>query len=151
MAMIQFPRGQGAVGRSVYQKLRELKHLHEVAWTDEFRYKRQEELTAADKKKVADEKTKGIEYRPIRSKAERGVALNAQKTNSIADMATVLAGAGSGNEIVAAKEDAGENPDMVDVSISWANDQDKEYAEAWSKNVTHGLFSRPAYTSGEVV
>jgi hypothetical protein len=149
MAMIQFPEGQGSVGRSVYQKLRELKHLHEVAWTDEFRYKSPEEFTAADKKKIAEEKAKGVDYKPVRSKAERGVALNAQKTNSIADMAAVLAGHGNGNPIVSATGSSGDERETVPVSISWVNDQDKDYAETWSRNVTHGLFGEPAYTSGE--
>jgi hypothetical protein len=151
MAMIQFPEGQGAVGRSVYQKLRELKHLHEVSWTDEFRYKSPEEFTDADKKKIAEEKTKGNDYKPVRSKADRGVALNAQKTNSIADMAAVLSGNGNGNgsKVLTADEATGEKGELVKVSISWANDQDKEYAESWSENVSHDVFEQPAYISGK--
>lgn len=149
MALIQFPEGQGAVGRSVYQKLRELKHLHEVSWTDEFRYKSPREFTAADKKKIAQEKASGNGYKPVRSKAERGIALNAQKTNSIADMAAVLAGHGNGNEIAVANTATDGQPDPIQVSIRWANDQDKEYAEAWSKNVTHTLLDDPAYISGK--
>ncbi|KHO00777.1 uncharacterized protein MAM_01555 [Metarhizium album ARSEF 1941] len=148
MALIQFPKGRGAVGRSVYQRLRELKHLHEVSWTDAFRYKSAQEFTAADEKRIADEKAAGNEYKPVRSKAERGIALNAQKTNSIADMAAVLAGYGNGNAIATANSVTDGQPHLVQVSISWANDQDKDYAEAWSKNVTHGLLDEPAYTSG---
>ncbi|QPH16468.1 hypothetical protein C2857_001126 [Epichloe festucae Fl1] len=147
MAMIRFPKGRGDVGRSVYQKLRELKHLHEVAWTDEFRYKRPEEFTVADKKKIAEEKANGKEYRPVRSKVERGIALNAQRTNSIADMAAVLSGSGSGNKVRALSTKNAET-ELVPVSISWANDHDRDYAEAWSKNVTHGLFEQLAYGSG---
>lgn len=144
--MIQFPAGHGAVGRSVYQKLRELKHLHEVAWTDEFRRKRPAEYTADDKKKIAEEKAKGNDYHPIRSKEERGIALNAQKTNAIADMAVVLAGQGAGNKMLASEAE-GERQ-LVEVSVSWSNDQDKQYAETWSENVTHELFEEPAYASG---
>ena len=147
MALIQFPQGQGKIGRSAYQKLRELKHLHEVAWTDEFRQKRPAEFTAADKKKIAEEKKNGNDYKPTRSKEERGIALNAQKTNSIADIAVVLAGNGGGNKV--AMSIARAEPELVSVSINWANDQDKEYAESWSENVTHGLMDEPAYTSGE--
>ncbi|UNI21476.1 hypothetical protein JDV02_007464 [Purpureocillium takamizusanense] len=146
LAMIQFPAGQGAIGRSVFQKLRELKHLHEVAWTDDFRYKRPDEFTAADKKKIAQEKEKGIEYRPVRSKQERGVALNEQKANAIADMAVVLAGQGAGNKVIADEPVDGDRP-LVEVSVSWANDQDKEFAESWSANVTHDLFEQPSYSS----
>ncbi|KAG6039288.1 hypothetical protein E4U41_003018 [Claviceps citrina] len=147
LATIRFPAGQGEVGRSVFQRLRELKHLHEVAWTDEFRYKRPEEFTAADKKKIAEERARGKEYRPVRSKAERGTALNAQKTNAIADMAVVLGGSGSGNKVRASSAEGAE-PELVPVSVSWANDQDREYAEAWSENVTHELFDRPTYEAG---
>ncbi|ODA82603.1 hypothetical protein RJ55_01110 [Drechmeria coniospora] len=147
MAMIKFP--QGAIGRSVFQKLRELKHLHEVAWTDEFRYKRPDEFSAADKKKVAEEKAKGVDYRPVRSKAERGIALNAQKKNAIADMAVVLAGQGAGNKVVASESAEGERQ-LADVSVSWSNDLDKGYAESWSINVTHGLLDDAAYSSGIV-
>ena len=32
----------------------------------------------------------------------------------------------------------------------WANDQDKEYAQEWSENVTHGLFEKPTYVSKPV-
>ncbi|KAG5985392.1 hypothetical protein E4U55_003620 [Claviceps digitariae] len=144
MAMIQFPKGQGEVGRSVYQRLRELKHLHEVAWTPDFRYKLPKEFTEADKKKIAEQKANGKEYKPVRSKAERGVALNAQKTNSIADMAAVLAGMGNGNKVNVASSAKGEEPKLVPVEVRWSNDQDREYAESWSTNVLHGLFGQEA-------
>ncbi|KAL7970561.1 transcriptional regulation of mitochondrial recombination domain-containing protein [Trichoderma sp. SZMC 28014] len=148
LAHIRFQPGQGSVGRSVLQKLRELKHLHEVAWTDELRHKRPEEFSSQDKKKIAAEKDKGIDYQPIRSKQERGIALNAQKKNAIADIAAVLAGQGRGNKIVAAETEGG-GKELVDVTVSWANDQDKKFAESWSKNVTHSLFEVPAYVGGE--
>lgn len=147
LALIRFQPGQGSVGRSVFQKLRELKHLHEVAWTDELRHKRPEEYSSQDKKKIAEEKEKGLDYQPIRSKQERGIALNAQKKNAIADMASVLAGEGRGNKVLTAGTEGGKG--LVDVTVSWANDQDKKHAESWSKNVTHSLFEVPTYTSGE--
>ncbi|RTE70535.1 hypothetical protein BHE90_015075 [Fusarium euwallaceae] len=147
-ARISFPEGQGSAGRSVFQKLRELKHLHEVAWDNEFRYKRPEEFTAADRKRIAEEEKKGNPgYRPIRTKQERGIALNAQKPNSVADMAAVLGGLGRGNKIVTNEAAEGEEQKLLDVTVSWANDQDREYAEKWSGNVTHELFENPAYFS----
>lgn len=149
-AQISFPAGQGSIGRSVFQKLRELKHLHEVAWDDEFRYKRPEEFTAADTKKIAEEEKKGNTYRPIRSKEERGVALNRQKANSIADMAAVLGGLGRGNKLVLSEGEEGEKK-LLDVTVSWANDQDREYAEEWSANVTHEMFESPSYFSPKPV
>ncbi|KAM4055282.1 transcriptional regulation of mitochondrial recombination [Hirsutella rhossiliensis] len=152
MAIIQFPAGMGSVGRSVFQKLRELKHLHEVSWPDEFRYKHESEYTEADKRKIADEKANGRSYRPVRSKADRGNALNAQKKNVIADMAVVLAGKGAGNKVVVTKSaDAGkEDGQLVAVTVKWSNDQDMEFAEVWSHNVTHALFEEPAYMSNLV-
>ncbi|KAF4471565.1 transcriptional regulation of mitochondrial recombination domain-containing [Fusarium albosuccineum] len=151
-ARISFPAGQGAVGRSVFQKLRELKHLHEVAWDNEFRYKRPEEYTAADRKRITEEEKKGNKgYRPIRTKEERGIALNAQKQNSVADMAAVLGGLGRGNRITVVDATKGATGELLDVTVSWANDQDKEYAESWSGNVTHELFENPTYVSEKPV
>lgn len=143
--MIEFPTGTGAVGRTVFQKLRELKHLHEVAWGDDFLYKTPDEYTAADKKSVEAAIEKGKTFRPMRNREERGKALNAQKANSIADMAAVLAGNGRGNKIA-----AGQSAEIVPVTVSWANDQDKGFAESWSQNVTHSLLPEQSYTSGEI-
>ncbi|KAH7144009.1 transcriptional regulation of mitochondrial recombination-domain-containing protein [Dactylonectria macrodidyma] len=149
-AHISLPTGQGSVGRSIYQKLRELKHLHEVAWDDEFRRKPVEEYTAADKKRITEEEKKGNPgYRPIRTKQERGIALNRQKPNAIADMAAVLSGLGAGNKIVTTEAAEGVERQLMDVTVNWANDQDQQYAEAWSDNVTHGLFEKPSYVSEE--
>ncbi|EWG46637.1 hypothetical protein FVEG_07049 [Fusarium verticillioides 7600] len=149
-AHISFPAGKGSIGRSVFQKLRELKHLHEVAWDDDFRYKNPEEFSEADRKRVAQQKEKGnMNHRPIRTREERGIALNAQKPNSIADIASVLSGAGRGNKIVLSEDAEGAEKKLLDVKVSWANDQDKEYAQKWSENVTHGLFEKPSYISNE--
>ena len=148
MAIIEFPQGQGSVGRSVFQKLRELKHLHEVAWTDDFRYKSPSEYTHKQKTRLVEEQEKGnFNYRPIRSKKERGIALNAQKANSIADIAAVLSGEGRGNKVTTGERDGAK--DLVQVTVNWANDQDKGFAESWSTNVTHGMFEEPVYVAEE--
>jgi Transcriptional regulation of mitochondrial recombination len=78
MAVIQFPEGHGKIGESVYQKLREFKKMHELSWGDEVLFN--------------DDGTS-------RTKKERGIALNDQKLNAIADLAAVLAGTGKGNLI----------------------------------------------------
>jgi len=140
MAIIEFPQGRGNVGRSVFQKLRELKHLHEVSWPEDMRLKTKDEYTKEDIKRIKNAKEEGRTYVPVRTKRQRGVALCAQKKNSIADMAAVLAGGGRGNKIVASEEG-----ELVPVTVNWANDQDKRYAESWSDNVTHGLVEKPAY------
>jgi hypothetical protein len=78
MAMIKFSEGAGEVGRSVFQKLREFRKRHELEWEEP-------EVKQMDKK-------------------ERGIWLNDQKGNSVADMAAVLGGAGKGNKIWISEE-----------------------------------------------
>lgn len=142
MAVIEFPEGRGNVGRSVFQKLRELKHLHEVSWPEELRHKAEDEYTKDDIKRVKAAKADGRVHIPMRNKRERGVALNAQRKNSIADLAVVLAGEGRGNKVLLSEGG------LVPVTVNWANDQDKRHAESWSDNVTHGLSEEPAYVLG---
>lgn len=99
---------------------------------------------------MAKQQEKGnMDHRPIRTREERGVALNAQKPNSIADIASVLGGAGRGNKIVLSEDAEGAEKKLLDVKVNWANDQDREYAQKWSGNVTHGLFEKPSYISNE--
>lgn len=147
MATIEFPQGQGAVGRTVFQKLRELKHLHEVQWHEDLRYKSEKEYTKQDKKTVKAKHEAGfLEYKPLRTVKQRGKALNAQKGNAIADMAVVLAGEGAGNRVLVSQAEDGAK-DLVQVTVSWANDQDRNFAEEWSTNVTHDLFEEPSYVA----
>lgn len=136
MAIISFPEGQGSVGRSVFQKLRELKHLHEVNWAPDFRLKTPDEYTDGDKEAVENAEKEGRDFTPVRTRKDRGVALNKQKANTIADMAAVLAGQGKGNKMTEAKEGA-----LVGVTVSWRTDLDQNYATEWSDNVSHNLFS----------
>lgn len=68
-------------------------------------------------------------------------------------MAAVLSGLGPGNKMIAVGEaevvsKGGEGPKTLwPVTVNWANDQDRNYAEEWSDNVTHGLFEEPSYVS----
>ncbi|KAL8388593.1 hypothetical protein RB595_009084 [Gaeumannomyces hyphopodioides] len=145
MAIIKFEKGEGNIGRSVYQKLREFKRLHELSWghqTEEFY---------------------GM------SKKDRGHALNNQKANSVADIAAVLGGAGRGNLIwrkpdgeqadaPVPAETATEQPPAADgeqavaagkrtppfpgatlapTQVYWAVDEDAAFASDWSPNVDH--------------
>ncbi|OTA81914.1 hypothetical protein M434DRAFT_401189 [Hypoxylon sp. CO27-5] len=138
LAMIQFPEGYGEVGRSVYQRLRECKTLHELAWGDDMSY-------AGDGKPL--------------SKHERGKKLNDQKANTIADMAAVLGGTGKGNKIwmpitenpeelanLAADDEKNVKEDkqgvkaLVKTQVWWLDDQDRNFAESWSSNVSHHRF-----------
>lgn len=147
MAIINFPKGQGSVGRSVFHKLRELKHLHEVNWSSSFRYKTPEEYTEGDKEAVANAEAQGREFTPIRTRKDRGLALNRQKANTIADMAAVLAGQGKGNKLAAVSDAEGEaKAKLLDVTISWKNNLDQNYAVEWSDNVSHELISDAAET-----
>ncbi|EGX89257.1 hypothetical protein CCM_07509 [Cordyceps militaris CM01] len=141
MAKIAFPKGAGRIGSTVFQKLRELKHLHETAWDDSLLYKKPIEYTE-DEKKAAAKRAAGNEPEPLftRNKAERGKALNAQKANSIADIAAVLGGTGPGNKVVA----AGPGPKkLVEVTVSWASILDAGYAKKWTHNVTHTELVEP--------
>ncbi|KAL2022563.1 hypothetical protein VTK56DRAFT_5170 [Thermocarpiscus australiensis] len=134
IAAVNFGPGQGEVGRSVFQKLRELKKRHALEWEDE----------------------KLLHM----SRHERGVALNDQRANMVADLAAVLAGKGKGNKMVISDEEEEEEkmhvmsdgseeeevvveegkgektPRLHPAVVYWANEQDRYYA-VWSKNVTH--------------
>ncbi|CAK7274035.1 hypothetical protein SEPCBS119000_005962 [Sporothrix epigloea] len=111
MALIQFNEGEGVVGQSVFQKLREFRRLHELSWG----YQR-EDFYAMDRKSL-------------------GAALNDQRSNSIADMAAVLSGAGQGNRIHVRGN--GAEAKLAEAVVFWANEQDRNIAEKWSKNVRH--------------
>ncbi|RYP17534.1 hypothetical protein DL765_004498 [Monosporascus sp. GIB2] len=143
LAMIQFPAGYGEVGRSVFQRLRECKSLHELAWDDDTLY--------------------GEDGRTL-TKHERGERLNDQKANTIADMAAVLGGAGKGNKMrleAVDDDDAPEARELVDAragkpakaarasdlvggllktTVFWSNGLDKNFAAEWPANVTHATF-----------
>lgn len=115
MAVIQFPEGQGEVGRSVFQKMREFRKRHELQWENEEYYKL--------------------------SKQERGVELNDQRANTVADIAAVLGGAGKGNKIweePPAGEGEGQGK-LHSATVFWENPQDHSYAREWPSNVEHQL------------
>lgn len=71
--MIRFDKGQGEIGRNVFQKLREFRRMHELAWGWQAK-----DLIRMNKK-------------------QRGKTILDQKRNAIADIAAVLGGAGRGN------------------------------------------------------
>lgn len=149
--MIQFPTGAGVVGQNAFQKLREFRRRHELEWSDDVLFKTE------PKKGFPGEET-----RKCRNRVERGYAVHAQRTNAIADMAAVLAGAGRGNRLwinatektqlaEGAKELRGarwskigpkkNEPDgrteLVGATVYWKQASDVNYAEEWSDNVTH--------------
>lgn len=137
MAKIEFPKGAGAVGRTVFQKLRELKHLHEVSWDDSLLFKTPLEYSQDEKRWAAKRKPEDEPLKIVRTKAQRGKALNRQKANSVADLAAVLAGEGRGNKIVTPAEGDKGQQKLMDITVSWADIKDMGYAESWSDNVTH--------------
>lgn len=123
MAVIEFPRGQGEVGRSVLHKLREFRKRHELEWGD------QEKI---DEMRKLIKKGRGTSFK-------LGEALNDQKANSVADIAAVLSGSGKGNRIWA-KEPQEEDPGKLhDATIYWQDEVDQSYAQAWPENVRHVL------------
>ncbi|KAF4782861.1 hypothetical protein HER10_EVM0003812 [Colletotrichum scovillei] len=219
MALIQLPAGAGAAGQSVFQKLREFRRMHELAWEDDllYREKRTELLkpkaikpwgvkkykaaaaagavddikysvagetedadapAAEDTKPAAEDLVRVRKI--VRNRHERSLALNDQRANSIADMAAVLAGFGRGNRLVVSSrekkavleegkalegrkwskappakteivsqsggeqvEGATKAPavdELLPATIYWANEDDRNFAQEWSGNVTHDLF-----------
>lgn len=125
MAKIRFPEGEGEVGRSVFQALREFKRRHELEWGYQA-----EEL-----------------YK--KNREERGKELNNQKANVVADIAAVLGGAGKGNLIqhtvvqVTPRTEKDAEPvleqKVVPATIYWANKYDTNFAKSWPENVSHKL------------
>ena len=156
--MIEFPEGYGEVGRSAYQRLRECKSLHELAWGDEMYH---------------DDKTGRLLTRD-----QRGRRLKDQKPYIIADIAAILGGAGKGNKVrpayllgdddVLRTNEPGEEArviemrdgkpyvvdaaagkignvaraeDVVDgllrATVHWVNEDDRKHARTWPPNVTH--------------
>lgn len=75
LCLIEVPKGLGVVGRNVMQKLREFRRRHELEWGWQA-----EELLS-------------------RSRRERGELIHNQRSNAVADIAAVLAGAGRGNRM----------------------------------------------------
>ncbi|KXH69332.1 hypothetical protein CSAL01_07743 [Colletotrichum salicis] len=224
MALIQLPAGAGAAGQSVFQKLREFRRMHELAWEDDLLYRehrtellkpkpikpwgvkqKKNDATAAAvddvKYSVAGEEgdnaasadgTKATTTTPedlvsvrkiVRNRHERSLALNDQRANSIADMAAVLAGFGRGNRLVVSAGEkkavlehgealtgrkwskapppktqlvAGQQSEeevqgggttkapavdqLLPATIYWANEDDRNFAQEWTGNVTHDLF-----------
>ncbi|PHH55446.1 hypothetical protein CFIMG_000584RA [Ceratocystis fimbriata CBS 114723] len=120
LAVVSFPSGQGVVGQSVFQRLREFRtrHLHE--WGDEMFLKPN---PAKPSLKLS------------RSRKERGAAIIAQKPNSIADLAAVLAGAGAGSRMWI--QDESGSKVLCPATVQWANAGDHQYAQSWTDNVTH--------------
>ncbi|TDZ71809.1 hypothetical protein CTRI78_v001772 [Colletotrichum trifolii] len=94
LARIEVPRGAGAAGQSVFQKLREFKRMHELCWGDEIVFRD----TATEVHPEGN--PNGPNRKMVRNRQERARALNDQRANAIADLAAVLAGAGRGNRLI---------------------------------------------------
>jgi hypothetical protein len=121
MAMIEFPEGQGEVGRSVLQKLREFRKRHELEWGDP--------NTRAELAKLIKPWKKGNH--------ELGRALNDQKANSVADIAAVLGGAGKGNLIWVRPQTEEDPGELHKATVHWRDELDQDYAQSWPENVEH--------------
>ncbi|KAK6841607.1 hypothetical protein PG987_002467 [Apiospora arundinis] len=141
MAMIQFPEGQGHIGRSVYHIMREFRMRHDLGWDDGMIHDKESRRTL--------------------TRHERGQRLNGmQKPNAIADVAAVLSGLGKGNkmwqpagtegvetvaEITKADEKTGEVTNLLKTQVWWMDPLDKNYAQSWSKNVSHFAFKEGVF------
>ncbi|KAL5612792.1 hypothetical protein BROUX41_004124 [Berkeleyomyces rouxiae] len=134
LAVVSFPTGQGVVGQSVFQRLREFRtrHLHE--WGDDMFLK-----PNPDKP--------GLKL--SRSRKERGAAIIAQKPNAIADLAAVLSGAGAGSRMWLQKDDGSKT--LCTATVEWKNPGDHQYAQSWTENVTHIDVSPAEQSASSVV
>ncbi|KAK8089407.1 hypothetical protein PG997_004368 [Apiospora hydei] len=140
MAMIQFPEGQGHIGRSVYHIMREFRMRHDLGWEDS----------------MIHDQASGR----MLTRHERGQKLNGmQKPNAIADIAAALSGLGKGNkmwqpaaegvETVAGPsrtdEKTGEVASLLKTQVWWVDPLDKNYAQSWSPNVSHYAFKEGSF------
>ncbi|KAK8026854.1 hypothetical protein PG991_003910 [Apiospora marii] len=140
MAMIQFPEGQGHIGRSVYHIMRELRMRHDLGWEDNMIHDKESGRTL--------------------TRHERGQKLNGmQKPNAIADVAAVLSGLGKGNkmwqpakegietvaEVSRTDEKTGEVASLLKTQVWWVDPLDKNYAQTWSPNVSHYAFKEGSF------
>lgn len=123
IAMIQFPSGKGQVGQSVFQKLREFSQRHLLEWTDSMYYGRSPGSEGGER---------------CLTKEERGKKILEQRDNAVADLAAVLAGAGTKNKMRSKGKD-GQEGELCEATVYWANGIDRHQAEEWSPNVRHGL------------
>ncbi|KAG7115331.1 hypothetical protein HYQ45_016359 [Verticillium longisporum] len=150
MALIQFPAGAGTAGQSAFQKLREYRRRHELEWGDEKLFRTREDAAT------------GRLVRSTRTRKERGFAIHEQRENAIADMAAVLAGGGRGSRLwVSAAErtlveaggqlrgkrwstdapkEGSADRQLLEATVFWRDQQDKNFASEWSANVKHELF-----------
>ncbi|KKA31050.1 hypothetical protein TD95_002957 [Thielaviopsis punctulata] len=120
LAVVSFPEGLGVVGQSVFQRLREFRMRHFLEWSDDMYLK-----PNPDKPHLKQSRTR----------QERGRAIIAQKANSIADLAAVLAGAGAGTRMWLQTE-SGEKT-LCPATVEWAQESDSNYAQEWTDNVSH--------------
>ncbi|KAG0646792.1 hypothetical protein D0Z07_6311 [Hyphodiscus hymeniophilus] len=129
LATISFPPGRGALGLSAFQKLRELRRLHETAWDP------------VDMMEEVEYKDGSSRMQPL-TRRERGRKLMDQKANSVADMAVVLGTLGDGEGEVGEGEEQAqvqkEGGDVV-VEVRWKDLVDAEYAETWPVSVIHDV------------
>ena len=153
LCVLSFPNSHQ--GLSAYRKLREFKHLHEVAYP----------LSLVTQKD-------GPHAGNLMSKKEKSRIIMDQKANAIADMAAVLAIQArqpSAEEIAKANRRVNsrkgvpkpkyglgswETSDVLEfqgkvdgVSVWWANPTDAEYAETWPEPVRHGPLAVARYTA----
>ncbi|KAF6843850.1 hypothetical protein CMUS01_01690 [Colletotrichum musicola] len=148
MAMIELPAG---TRHDVYKKLRELRQLHELSWSDD----------------IIDQERNRRRDEPIKLSSKRilGRALNNQYANTVADIAAVLGGVGYRNSMICAAENCeytvprrakgktegkeweeelpqvirGQRAMLLPAKVHWANDRDRHYAAKWTRNVKHEL------------
>lgn len=141
LAVLEFPKGMGAVGRSVFAKLREFRRRHELEWEDDVYFEMRPDGN-----------------RRVLTRQQRGLKIHEQLPNAVADMAAVLSGIGKSNKMwleapptkeaaTEAGDAAGEGSEsaaetsegkLCQATIFWSNGIFKHHARDWTPNVIHG-------------
>ncbi|CAI4219532.1 unnamed protein product [Parascedosporium putredinis] len=126
LAVLEFPKGMGAVGRSVFAKLREFRRRHELEWEDDVYFEMRPDGN-----------------RRVLTRQQRGLKIHEQLPNAVADMAAVLSGIGKSNKMwLEAPPRKRPQPRLetrrARATIFWSNGIFKHHARDWTPNVIHG-------------
>lgn len=111
LCLIEVPKGLGVVGRNVMQKLREFRHRHELEWGWQA-----EELLS-------------------KSRRDRGVLIHNQRSNAVADIAAVLAGAGRGNKMWTTEQETAIDTESAAVAAEEAEAESQPAGAAAPENI----------------
>ncbi|KAK2732130.1 hypothetical protein CKAH01_02076 [Colletotrichum kahawae] len=166
MALIQLPQGAGAAGQSVFQKLREFRRMHELCWDESLRHEevnvealpvdpkevkvRRKALNKFERgQKLNDQYANSIaDMAAVLAGGGRGNRLSVRRAEKRALYAGgKLEGRKWFDIRIRLRKDGNKKLEelnersvkLLPVTVKWAVDADRNYAQEWSKNVKHEL------------